>query len=76
MVNGPDKAAFMQRLGVDAVVDSSVAGQQVHKAIKAVAPKGERLRGVAERSKVVFPDILLASIALRRSSQGVHCPHA
>ena len=51
VVNGREKADFLRRLGVDAVVDaSSLApagggdkGQPLHKAIKAVAPKGETL---------------------------------
>ncbi len=48
VVQGSAKADFLRRMGVEAVVDSSalVPGQQLHKAIKALAPKGEFTRGL------------------------------
>jgi D-arabinose 1-dehydrogenase-like Zn-dependent alcohol dehydrogenase len=44
VTRGTDKAAFLQRLGADAVIDTAAAGpagQRLHKLVAAAAPKGE-----------------------------------
>lgn len=62
MVSGQDKVRFMRSLGVDAVIDASAPSSGVegdhaipslHKAIKAVAPKGEVLRPVGQPGLVM-----------------------
>jgi len=44
VTRGQDKAAYLQRLGADAVIDTAApaaAGQRLHKLVAAAAPKGE-----------------------------------
>ena len=44
VTRGADKAAYLQRLGADAVIDTSApaaAGQRLHKLVAAAAPKGK-----------------------------------
>lgn len=44
VTRGADKAAYLQRLGADAVIDTAAAGaagQRLYKLVAAAAPKGE-----------------------------------
>lgn len=44
VTRGADKAAYLQCLGADAIIDTAAAGaagQRLHKLVAAAAPKGE-----------------------------------
>lgn len=75
VTRGQDKAAYLQRLGADAVIDTAApaaAGQRLHKLAAAAAPKGEVVcRSVLAVVRVVCMHAYMHVEAVAHSMAGV-----